>query len=228
MKEATIVIAQKIEIAMILPTMTYQEIEKTFRREIATAIPKIDEVAKRFGRMVKTTYRYPLTREFLVQTKDRTKLNLLFVADKRSSWDHPKLCIYSTFQYKDGLYAISVPGGEGDAHILTKHFFDRYRERIVKDSEMGAEDLIRRYMINNKDMGWFPNASIFSADYQKYEKEGTLQLAARVVEGNCFAEQIGRRLFLIRTILPDDMLGESQAEAFAVTEKLRREASPFA
>ena len=212
---------------MILSTMTYQEIEKTFRREIATANPKIDEAAKRFGRLVKTTYRFPLTRVLSVQTKDKTKLNLIFVAKKRSSWDHPKLCIYSTFYYRDGLYAISAPCIDGDVHILTKHFFDRYRERIVKDSEMGAEDLIRRYMINNKDMGWFPNASIFSADYQKYEKESTLQLAARVEEGNCFAEQLGHRLFLIRTILPDDMLGKSQAEAFAMTEKLRREASPF-
>lgn len=209
---------------MILSTMTYQEVEKAFRREIATAKIKIDEAAKRFGRMVKTTYRYPLTRVFSVQTRDKTKLNLIFVALKRSFWNHPKLCIYSTFQYKDGLYAISAPGEEGDAHILTKHFFERYRERIVKDPEIGAEDLIRRYMINNKDMGWFPNAEIFSADYHKYEREGTLQLAARVEEGNCFAKQLGPNLFLISTIISDDMLGPSQSAAFEMLECLRRSA----
>ncbi len=210
---------------MLLPTMTYQEIDKAFRKEISASKIKIDEAAKRFGRMVKTTSRYPLTQVLSVQTKNKIQLNLVFVAKKRSFWDHPKLCIYSTFQYKDGLYAISVPGAGGDTFIQTRHFFDRYRERIVKDPKMSLDDLIYRYMVINKDMGWFPNAAVFSADYQRYEKDGTLQLAARVEEGNCFAERLGPSLFLIKTIISDDMLGESQSEAFAMLEKLRQDAA---
>lgn len=203
--------------------MSFQEIDSSYRREIQSSIPRIDEAARKFGSMVKKTRLYPIRHSFTIMTKDKTKLHLLFTASKRSKWDSPRLCIYSTFRYNGGIYAISIDGPEGTSQIYTQHFFERYRERIVKDYDINSEDLIKRFMIKNSDMMWYRNTQAFSTAYQNYERENITQLAARVEEGNCFVERIDKKILLLKTIISDDMLGDYQSEAFAVLEQMRKD-----
>ena len=206
---------------MILPTMSYSEISRAYRREINTAWNKIDDAALKFGGVVKKTRLYPVSRIYTIQTRDKTKIKLLFTAYKRSQWDSPLLGMYSTFFYKGGLHSISVDGPKGTAHIHTPHFWDRYRERVVKDQEMSTEDLIKRYMLNNRDMESFINTRQFTDSYMKYENEEVTQMAARIQEGNCFMDKIETGLYLIKTIISDDMLGDKQLEAFSLLEEKR-------
>ena len=203
--------------------MTYKEIDRVYRRELNLASLKIREAAKKFGSMVKQTSRFPLIRTLTITGQDKTKINLIFTAQKRGQWNHPKLCIYSTFIYRGRLNAISIDGPEGVSHIYTSHFFQRYRERIIKDKVIDTEDLIREYMIKNKDMMWHRNTASFSAAYQRHERENVTQMATRVSEGNCFIERIDKSLFLIKTILPDEMLGISQSSAFNQLEEMRKD-----
>ena len=207
---------------MIVSTMSLLEIDDAYRREIQISEDRIDEAAKRFGSMVKKTTHYPFERVLITKTKNRMELKLIFLATKRGDWNHPRLCIYSSFHYKDGLYAISYGGNEHASNIFTPHFFDRYQERIVKNPSIGREDLIKRYMIQNRDLMWYKNSVAFSTAYQKYEHDNTPQYAARVEEGNCFIEKIRDNAYLMKTILSDDMLGEDQAEAFTAIEIMRR------
>ena len=208
---------------VILPTMTYKEIDRAYRENVLSVSKKIQDAAIRFGGMVKKSSRYPFILTITVTTKDKTKIHLIFTAQKRSQWDHPKLCIYSTYQYHGFTDAISIDRPDGVAHIHTAHFFKRYRERIVKDNNIDDEALIRRYMINNKDMMWHRNTASFSAAYKKHEREDVTQMAARVSEGNCFIERLDKSLFLIKTILSDEMLGISQSSAFNGLEEMRKE-----
>ena len=208
---------------MILPNMSFQEIDKTLRREFISAKSRIDAVANKFGSIVKKTRLYPCHRVFTIKTKEREKLHLIFIASKRSDWNHPKLCVFTTFYVNNELYAISIDSPKGVAQIYTPHFFERYRERITDNADMGIMDLIKRFLIINKDMVWHPNTEAFSAAYLKYEKENVPQMAARVEEGNCFIEQIDDNLLLLKTILSDEMLKEGQSEAFAKLEDKRKE-----
>lgn len=207
---------------MIVPTMSYQEIEKTFRREVQDAWNRIGEKAKKFGSMALKTRLYPFIRSFSVDSKDNTKLSIIFFADKRSYWDHPRVCIYTTFYRKDGLYVISTDNPEcGEARIYTAHFFERYRERFQDNEELTTTSLIKQYLITNQDLMWYRNREFFSAAYQKYEHDDIPQLAARVVDGNCFIERLGEKLMLFKTFLSDDMLGPVQSLAFAQLEEMR-------
>ena len=86
---------------MILPTMSYSEISRAYRREINTAWNKIDDAALKFGGVVKKTRLYPVSRIYTIQTRDKTKIKLLFTAYKRSQWDSPLLGMYSTFFIKE-------------------------------------------------------------------------------------------------------------------------------
>ncbi len=208
---------------MILPNMSFQEIDKTLRREFLSAKTRIDIAANKFGSIVKKTRLYPCHRVFTIKTKDRAELHLIFIAFKRSDWNHPKLCIFTTFHLKNELYTISIDSPKGVAQIYTPHFFERYRERIAENADMGIMDLTKRFLIINKDMVWHPNTEAFSAAYQKYEKENVTQMAARVEEGNCFIEQIDDKLLLLKTILSDEMLGEGQSKAFTMLEDKRKE-----
>ena len=202
--------------------MTYNEIDEAFRREISEALNKINEVAKKFGGIVKKTRLFPVCRVFSVLTKNKTNLHLIFVATKPSQWRQPALCVYSIFYYRNCYYAISIDKPDGVAFIYTSHFFERYRQRIVKDQDMAIEDLIKRFMMRNKDMIWVPNSSAFSKAYEKYEHEDVPQKAARVEEGNCFLEVLGQKLFLVKTILSDDNLCGAQEDAFGFIEEMRQ------
>lgn len=206
---------------MLLPSMTYIEIDKTYRQIIQDARPKIDAAARKFGGIVKKTRVFPCSRVIQVETKEKTTLHLAFRADKPSKWDSPKLCIYSSFYYKDGLNAISISGTEGEVDIYTAHFFKRYKERLVKDRTISSEDLIKRFMLINTDMLWYKNSSIFSLAYKKHEREEVTQLATRIEEGNCFAERLGPKLIIMKTYISDDMLGEEQYFAFEKLDELR-------
>lgn len=201
--------------------MTYSEINETFRREIHSVGPKIQEAARKFGGMVKKSRNGSLRHVFDVSTKNKTILHLIFISNKKSDWNRPGLCIYSTFHHFDGLNAISVNGPEGVAFIHNSHFFKRYKERIVKDVELGENDLIRRFMLINQDLSWHKNTEDYSLAYKKYEKEEIPQLVARVEEGNCFIEKLGDDLYLMKTIISDEMLKNNQPAAFSELEEKR-------
>ena len=165
---------------------------------------------------------YPCIHSFTVYSKDKTKLNLIFFADKRSHWNHPRICIYTTFFRNGGLYVISVDNPEiGEARIYTDHFFERYRKRFYNDSDISTPELIKKYLITNQDLMWYRNSEVFSAAYEKYEHDDIPRAAARVAEGNCFVELLGNKLTLFKTFLSDDMLGDTQSHAFEQLEEMR-------
>ena len=202
--------------------MTYQEIADHYRKVFDCATSRINEKAHTFGSLVKKTRQYPLRRVFKVQTKDKVVLNLAFIANKRDEWNHPKLSLYSTF-YKNGLYAISMDIRYKIVYLYTPHFFDRYEERIVKNDGISREDIIKRFMLTNQDMLWYKNATVFSKQYEKYERESVTQLAARVEEGNCFVDRLTPNTFILRTVLSDEDLEIGpQTFAFSQLEQMRK------
>lgn len=208
---------------MIVPTMSYQEVEMAFRREVKGAWSQIGNLAKKFGSMALKTRIYPCIRSFTALSKDKTKLTIIFFADKRSCWNHPRICVYTTFYRNDGLYVISTDNPEhGEVRLYTEHFFERYRERLIQDTNMSMMEIIKHYLIINQDLMWHVNTSVFSSAYEKYEHDNVPQMAACVVEGNCFIEQLGEKLTLFKTFLTDNMFGDEQSYAFKKLEMMRQ------
>ena len=62
---------------MIVPTMSYQEVEMAFRREVKGAWSQIGNLAKKFGSMALKTRIYPCIRPFTALSKDK---NIFFEA----------------------------------------------------------------------------------------------------------------------------------------------------
>ena len=136
------------------------------------------------------------------------------------------MCYYTTFNKKDGTYAISLDTLNGTAFIYRSHVFFRYRERIVKDDSIETQDLIKRFMVRNKDVAWVLNTESFSAAYKKYERDNVPQMAVRIAEGNGFVERLGENLYLMKTILSDEMLSGNQISAFSDLENMRKSFVP--
>lgn len=203
--------------------MTYNDIEITFRKEVQASYKKIDEVAKKFGGDAKKTRIYPCIRYYSVNTKNKIKLGIIFFADKRSCWDHPRVCFYKSFYFNNSLHFISVDDAEtGFARIYTLHYLNRYKKRVLNNPDITNEGLIRHYLTHNEDLMWYKNGPIFSPDYRKYEHDNVPQMAARIEDGNCFIERLGDKLYLFKTFISDDMLYETQSDSFEKIERMRQ------
>ena len=72
---------------MIVETMSYTEIATCFRKELVKYVPKIQAYADKFSSTVKKTRMYPVSRTYTFDTKDKLRIVMHFVAQKRSDWN---------------------------------------------------------------------------------------------------------------------------------------------
>ncbi len=211
---------------MIVETMSYTEIATCFRKELVKYVPKIQAFADKFSSTVKKTRMYPVSRTYTFDTKDKLRIVMHFVAQKRSDWKEPKFCIFGTYTLKDGMYAVMLGGvNDSEVDIFIPHFFERYRERIVKDSSLSGTELLIHYFSNNPVMYWEHATSSHFLAYKKYESDDVTPLAARIGTGCCFAEMVEHGIFVFKTVISDEMLKEGQTRIFAEMEAKRHRQS---
>lgn len=210
---------------MILPTMTLAEAADAVRREAGASKQKVFDILVRFGQAVKRQplrATFPMSRDYTFTSRYRTTFYVRCTAHRRSDWDKPLFTVWTPFHMRGGLFSALLTEN-GSVFVLTAHFFERYRERVLPGSTLGANDLISEFHRRNTNISLSLDYTRFSDNFSKYEKSDTRQFAARVPDGNCFGEQLGPQTFVFRTIITDAMLGDGQYVAFERLEKYRED-----
>lgn len=220
---------------MIVPSMTVQEIHKEVFEDIENLGSKLNDCREDFKKIVLKANRYPLAKSYDCRTTVKKNLFIVnFTAIKRSDWKKPILTIYGIYSRPEGKYAVSLTVDMNIISIHPPHFFQRYRERIVKDESISNEDLIRKYFKND----WGFMARVVNKDFEyvyhffeSNKKEEKLSFVAATSQGYCFGEKQGN-VNILKTIISEDMLFEDQKLVFfelknaftkAIKERFRTE-----
>jgi hypothetical protein len=214
--------------AMIVPSMTVQEIHKEIFVDIKNLKSKLDVCRKDFKKTVLRGKLYPLTKSYDCTTREKRNLFIVaFTAIKRSDWKKPILSIYGIYSRLEGKYAVSLTMEMNIITIYPPHFFKRYRERIVKDESISNEDIIRQYFESDWGfMGAVVNED-FESVYHCFEidsKDEAVNFVAATSQGYCFGEKQGN-VNIIKTIISEDMLFENQKFIFHELKNAFKEAN---
>lgn len=203
---------------MIVPSMTLSEIHKELFDDLRTLETKIDFCHKDFKRKVLKASRYPFAHTYDCRT--RLKKNLFLVnlyASKRSDREKPLIGICGIYNRPEGNYLAALALEKNMTTIYPPHFFKRYRERIVKDMKPSNEEIIKHYLSRNS---WgivaAPSDAKYQGVYNIFESElnDSISFVCVNSEGFCFGEKQGN-INVIKTIISEDMLFDSQKEIFA-------------
>lgn len=208
---------------MIVPAMTIQEIHKELLEDVKSLNNKMEYCKEDFAKCVLRTRCYPFAKSYDCVTKERKNFfNVTFTALKRSSRKNPMFAIYGLYVRREGTYAVALTLEMNMISIYPPHFFQRYRERIVKDDSISNRDIIKRYFRND----WGFTASVvnenFEAVYRCFEiedKNDRVSFVAVTTQGYCFGERQGD-VNIMKTIISEDMLHENQKPLF---NKLRED-----
>lgn len=202
---------------MIVPSMTIQEIHKEVFNDIKSLGNKVDGFKKDFERIVLKSTSFPVIRTFSCVTIERkNKFSFTFTARKRSERRTPILGIYGVYTRKEGVYAASLTPDMKITTIYPPHFFQRFRERILKDNTISNEKLINLYF--KEDWGFA--GAVIDEDYKSvfYNFENSdpnekISFVGATSLGYCFGEKQGQ-VNIIKTIISEEMLFDNQKQIF--------------
>ncbi len=202
---------------MIVPTMTVNEIYEEVFKDISTTKDKVKHFKEAFRKYVLSRKKYPVFQSYEYLTRDRkNRFFFHFHASKRSDWRAPFITLFSIYTRPEGKYAVSVNNDFKGLRIYPPHFFMRYRERILKDSLISNEDLIKAYFKDDWGyMGAFVNNDIEQV-YKYHDNDdevGGLNFVGATNAGYVFGVKQGY-VDIVKTIISDEMLFENQKPHF--------------
>jgi hypothetical protein len=208
---------------MIVPSMAFTEIHNELFKDMATLTHKIILFTKEFRRRVLKASRYPFTHSYECYGRLNKNLFIItFIAMKRSDKRDPILGVRCLYNRPEGVYAAVLSLEDKTTTIYPPHFFKRYRERIEKNFLASNVDMIKHYFTS----GWGFMFVVLSRDtecvYRRFENEiknDALRFVCAIAVGYCFGEQQGNNIYIMKTIISEDMLFESQKEAFSNLRK---------
>lgn len=223
---------------MIVPTMGFYEMYE----ELAADFPKIEY--KRQQLMPKAVKKFRKTLRFpaweLFEYTNPTRHNsyiLFFYAANRQAVENPEFDYFSVVNVENRRFVLKwgcspYKHTESDSMVWTRridaysaHFFARYRERVFKNTELGFNEVICRYLTKNKIALLIELNENIKKGYQKYG--GAAHYAMKVSDGLCFIRTSIERLvdpntqketaealgFVYVTFVDDNTLTNSQSEA---------------
>ena len=147
---------------VIVDSMTIEEILELLKDDLDFLQHKIDDNLKRYKQMVKNSVKKERVYYQPLNYKSAKGFHYMLQFFKRANDEPDKdklgMLYYVWFIKNRGTYAISLSRlslyGRSHWHytIYTPHFFDRYRERFLKDLSISKPDVIYRFIRGNLKM----------------------------------------------------------------------------
>lgn len=189
--------------------MTYKEIAAVFKRdfeeEIRSGYNHCFGMEDKLSRMVRklNSNEFHLLYTHHKKTKQLNDYTILFFSREKPRKGLVKLrrTVYLKYMRSDGIHiATAHPNFIDEVSFYTPHFFDRYRERMLKKPEMQKLDVIDYFMAKTAA------TTIQDVHNPKYPNS----VFATNEEGVLLGENLGDGLFEFRTFITVDMLGQDQ------------------
>lgn len=195
----------------IVDSMSNEEILMLLGNDAAFLQHKINDNIKKYRKLVNSSARRE--RCFYQPLTYRSAKGFDFVIQffKRAVGEPEKdklgIIYYARFMKNRGLHAIMISrlSGLGQmvtwrATIYTPHFFDRYRERFLKDVSMNKVDVIHHFVLNNLKnvLGGHPS--------EKYPNSVWI----RCNDGLCLCSHLNSINLVAKTFVTLDMAGQER------------------
>lgn len=149
---------------MLIPTMTNKEIYDNIAKDYHNKIKiKQDFLRSKAIREFKKELKFPAWRwyEYTIP-ESNNKYIIFFYAESRAVMEKPHVDFYAVVYDSKGRYIIQAyPTGYRHTEespfqlirqvsIYSRHFFERYNERIWKDKTIDSNEIVCRYLTRNK------------------------------------------------------------------------------
>ncbi len=184
---------------MLLPTMTYKEMYDNLSKDLKKVKIREDYFLPKAMKEFKKERRFPAWRwyEYTVPAS-QNKYIIFFYVESRAFIDKPEIGNYCVvFDNKNNRFVIKW-GACGYNHtkdgplmllrqiqVYTSHFFDRYKERYLKDLSLNANDVVCRYLSRNKEVMPIEMNNEINRHLDQYGAGA--KYGFRVRDGFCFA-----------------------------------------
>lgn len=194
---------------MIVDSMTYEDIMKLYWEDKALVNHKIEAGDKFYSRMLKNARLKNRLFYDPIKFTSRRGFNyvLMFfnLANDVPGKGRLGCNYYAWFVKNRGMYAITLSLVNRSSYrntIYHPHFFDRYRERYLKDMSMSKQDVIHTYITNNpKSM---------TGDVPSEKHPDSYWMARN--DGLCLCRKLSDTLIEAKTFITWDMAGYDQKE----------------
>ncbi len=194
---------------MIVDSMTYDDILKVYWEDKKLVNHKIEAGNKFYSRMLKNARLKDRIYYEPMRFKSSRGINyvlMFFNLDETVPGKNRLGCFYYAWFIKNrGMYAITLTQLNRSVYhntIYHPHFFDRYRERFLKDKSISKQDVIHTYLTNN------PKSAPGHIPSVKYPNDYWMA----TTDGLCLCNMLGGTLIEAKTFITWDMAGVDQKE----------------
>lgn len=202
--------------------MTLTEIHHELFKDFSTLKNKLIYCKKDFQRRALKASRYPFDYPYECYTRVKKNLFIItYTAMKRSGRKDPMVAVYGLYNRPEGIYAATLSLKEDRTTIYPPHFFKRYRERIENDLVSSNKDIIKRYFATDWGYAFAIVNEEMKEVYHSFENKSMDDKVGFVCvnsAGYCFGEAQGD-IFIMKTIVSENMLFDSQKEIFSDLRK---------
>lgn len=208
---------------MIVHSMSLQEIRLELSDDLNTLGGKVNRILKEFKRMVIKANSFPYFRTYeVVSNEKKNKFLITLSVKKKSQREDPDIAFWGVYTRPEGMYAVSLSIIDEKARVFPPHFFQRYRDRIIKNSKLSSVELIKHFVNSNWAMSYaIPTREMYEV-YESIEgrkDDSQLNILGACADGYCFAEKQDE-IYLMKTIISHDMLFEDQKKIFSTLRNL--------
>lgn len=202
---------------MIVPKMSDEEIYEEIKNDFSNLDDKIRYSENKFQAALRKATHFPFMQSFSYETHERhNRFVITFTARGHSDYNHPLVSVYCQFRDKKGEAAAAINWKEGIIIIYLNHFFERYRERVLNDSNVSINDTIAIFFSKEWCFGGIRITKEIEDVYHCFEghfSEDRVDVLVLSNEGYVFGVNKGP-YFVMKTIITDKDLSDKQRALF--------------
>lgn len=199
---------------MIVDSMSDIEIKASLEKELYSHWNNVVEFKKNFRKLCLKRSIFPYQHIYKFKSKSGNLFYVNFCAEKRSMHDKPIYSISAIYQKTEGYYEAALTLTNSMV-IYPPHFFNRYRERILK-SNTSILETIENHIKRN----WGNEIAVVNEEYksvlyafEKEDKNENIDIISASTDGYSFGTK-KNNIIIIKTIISEEMLHEDQKEIF--------------
>jgi len=186
---------------MIVPAMSVTEIYKELARDYDYCVSRIQRDMNQYRRAIIKSSKFPMCfKPIDYVAPSRNHFIILVEAKSKRDASDPFITFVGYYLRPEGIYAamaFPTSGGEKRIFLYPPHFFERYKERYLKEEVTTLDSIKTYFKINSANILEFTEGDKFRGSCN---------------QGFVFGEKLLTNVFIIKTFVSNEMLKGEQIE----------------
>jgi len=138
---------------MTVPTMTPVEIYNEINKDVPKLLRFEARTIHEFGRPAMKSSKYPFVRDYVYTSRETgLEYHYRYICWAHKFWKNPWYFAYIRYSHEGGTTVVRLHTYIDRPlliNIYTPHFFQRYNERVLKDTSATSVEVIQTFLHNN-------------------------------------------------------------------------------